>query len=112
MAKRQVHAPPALAGGGLQRVRAHVSGDAPREGAVEVIRTSLRELLQECDYEFEAGATRRFKRNLAPFPEFAVPAVVPSLSSRRVLTTEWMSGQARHRRSNWAPQHCRCCGDR
>lgn len=52
------------------------------------------ELLQECDYEHEAECTTRFKRNLAPFPEFAVPAVVPSLSSARVLTTEWMPGQA------------------
>ena len=51
-----------------------------------------RELLQECDYENEAAATRRFKMLLSPYPEFAVPAVVPALSSKRVLTTEWMGG--------------------
>ena len=40
----------------------------------------------------EAASTLRFKHLLAPYPEFAVPAVVPSLSSGRVLTTEWMGG--------------------
>ena len=50
-----------------------------------------KELLQECDYENEAKATTRFKHTLAPFSEFRVPAVIPSLSSKRVLATEWMS---------------------
>ena len=51
-----------------------------------------KELLQEWDYEHEAAATRQFKLNLASYPEFAVPAVVPALSSKHVLTTEWMPG--------------------
>lgn len=51
-----------------------------------------KELLQECDYENEAKATTRFKHTLAPFSEFRVPAVIPSLSSKRVLATEWMGG--------------------
>jgi len=58
-----------------------------------VLEVAQRELLQECDYEHEASATRKFKLLLAPYPEFAVPAVVPVLSSKRVLTTEWMGGE-------------------
>ena len=57
-----------------------------------MLEVAHRELLQECDYENEAAATRQFKMLLAPFPEFSVPAVLPSLSSQRVLTTEWMQG--------------------
>ena len=48
--------------------------------------------MQECDYEIEAAATKQFKLNLSPYPDLSVPAVVPSLSSKRVLTTEWMPG--------------------
>ena len=50
------------------------------------------ELQQECDYIQEASNARRFKEMLSSYPEFTVPAVVPHLSSSRVLTTEWMSG--------------------
>ena len=59
-----------------------------------ILEVAQRELLQECDYVNEASATRRFKRLMAPYPEFAVPAVVQSLSSQRVLTTEWMEGSS------------------
>lgn len=45
-----------------------------------------------CDYHNEAAATKQFKRLMQGYPEFAVPAVVPGLSSQRVLTTEWMEG--------------------
>ena len=58
----------------------------------QVLEVAQKELLQECDYEHEAAAARQFKLNLAPHPEFDVPAVVPALSSKRVLTTEWMPG--------------------
>lgn len=58
----------------------------------QVLEVAHTELLQECDYENEALATTRFKHTLSPYPEFTVPAVIPSLSSKRVLTTEWMGG--------------------
>ena len=58
----------------------------------QVLEVAQTELLQECDYEAEAQSTKKFKMLLAEYPEFSVPAVVPSLSSKRVLTTEWMSG--------------------
>ena len=57
-----------------------------------ILEVAREELLEECDYEREADNTRKFKKLLAPYPEFAVPAVVPQLSSRHVLTTEWMAG--------------------
>ena len=58
----------------------------------QVLEVAQKELIQECDYKQEAASARQFKVNLAPYPEFAVPAVVPSLSSEGVLTTEWMPG--------------------
>lgn len=58
----------------------------------KVIKVAKQELLQECDYRREADNTRRFKLMLAKYPEFAVPAVVPQLSTEHVLTTEWMPG--------------------
>lgn len=58
----------------------------------KVIKVAKQELLQECDYRREAESTRRFKLMLARYPEFAVPAVVPQLSTEHVLTTEWMPG--------------------
>jgi len=60
--------------------------------AAQVLKVAHDELLQECDYDRERSSTHKFKLLLAPYPEFAVPAVVPSLSSARVLTTEWMEG--------------------
>ena len=57
-----------------------------------MLEVAQRELLQECDYINEASATRRFKELLTPYTQFSVPDVVPNLSSKRVLTTEWMPG--------------------
>tara|TARA_B100000513_G_scaffold195516_1_gene126375 strand:- start:6084 stop:6920 length:837 start_codon:yes stop_codon:yes gene_type:complete len=58
----------------------------------QVIKVANEELMQECDYVSEAENTKRFKLLLAPYPEFSIPAIVPQLSSSRVLTTEWMPG--------------------
>ena len=55
----------------------------------KVIKVAKQELLQECDYWREAASTRRFKLMLAKYPEFAVPAVVPQLSTEHVLTTDF-----------------------
>lgn len=69
------------------------TGLVPRGVFVDrIIKVAKKELLEECDYTREADNTRRFKRMLAPYPEFAVPAVVPQLSTEHVLTTEWMPG--------------------
>jgi len=71
-----------------------------------VVRVARAELRLECDYEHEARAQERFRRELQEAAEaetrrtgrpsllagLKVPAVVPELSSQRVLTTEWLDG--------------------
>lgn len=51
------------------------------------------ELADECDYEKEAEAGRRMKVYLKDESFFEVPQVIDELSTRRVLTTEMMSGR-------------------
>ncbi|WFD29580.1 hypothetical protein MSPP1_000589 [Malassezia sp. CBS 17886] len=64
------------------------------------VRTLQRELAEECDYTREAAMGRRFREHLDALPRtradalaFEVPAVVDALSTRRVLTTEFMAGR-------------------
>lgn len=52
------------------------------------------ELARECDYELEAANQRRFRELLSGTEGFYVPFVVDELSSKRVLTTELISGIA------------------
>ena len=63
------------------------------ENAVKVAK---RELALECDYRFELAAQQRFKLLVEGDPRtsrhFRVPAVVPELSSERVLTSERVAG--------------------
>ncbi|KAJ9115503.1 hypothetical protein QFC22_005261 [Naganishia vaughanmartiniae] len=51
------------------------------------------ELADECNYEKEAEAGRRMKVYLEGEEFFEVPRVIDELSTRRVLTTEMMSGR-------------------
>ena len=62
---------------------------APRHAPRHAMRHATRLAMQECDYWREAASTRRFKLMLAKYPEFAVPAVVPQLSTEHVLTTDF-----------------------
>ncbi|CAK7348565.1 unnamed protein product [Dovyalis caffra] len=50
------------------------------------------ELSRECDYELEATNQKRFRNLLSDAKGFYVPLVVDELSSKRVLTTELVSG--------------------
>ncbi|XP_071922608.1 protein ABC transporter 1, mitochondrial-like isoform X1 [Coffea arabica] len=50
------------------------------------------ELSRECNYELEAENQKRFRHLLSDAQGFYVPLVVDDLSSRRVLTTELVSG--------------------
>ncbi len=63
------------------------------ENAVAVAK---KELALECDYYYEAAAQARFADLVASDPycsqNFRVPAVVPELSSQRVLASEWAPG--------------------
>ncbi|GAB2225302.1 hypothetical protein Droror1_Dr00006094 [Drosera rotundifolia] len=52
------------------------------------------ELARECDYELEAANQRRFRELLSGTEGFYVPFVVDELASKRVLTTELISGVA------------------
>lgn len=50
------------------------------------------ELSRECDYELEAANQKRFRDVLSNAKGFYVPYVVDDTSSKRVLTTELVSG--------------------
>ena len=50
-------------------------------------------LLEELDYRIEAARQHEFAVRYAGHPFIRIPAVVPELSSRRVLTTKWVDGQ-------------------
>ncbi|XP_056371419.1 atypical kinase COQ8B, mitochondrial-like isoform X2 [Oenanthe melanoleuca] len=65
--------------------------------AVPSLRALQRELELECDYGREAASARRFRSLLGGDPFFRVPRVLPQLSSRRVLCTEWGRGAALER---------------
>lgn len=59
-----------------------------------VVAAELRErVLEELDFELEAQQQRTFARAYRGHPFVYVPEVVTSLSRRRVLVTEWVSGQ-------------------
>ena len=49
-------------------------------------------LFREIDYELEADNAERFASLFASDPSIVVPGVVRLLSSRRVLTTDWLDG--------------------
>lgn len=59
------------------------------ERAVKVARE---ELSRECDYALEAANQKRFQRLLSDSEGFYVPMVIDEISSRKVLTTEFVSG--------------------
>ena len=51
------------------------------------------ELSRECNYELEAESQKRFRALLYDAQGFYVPLVVDDISSKRVLTTELVSGK-------------------
>ncbi|OMO64159.1 hypothetical protein CCACVL1_22005 [Corchorus capsularis] len=56
------------------------------------IKVAKEELSRECDYELEASNQKRFWDLLSGREGFYVPLVVDEISSKRVLTTELVSG--------------------
>lgn len=50
------------------------------------------ELSRECDYELEAANQKQFRSLLSDAEGFYVPLVVDDLSCKRVLSTEFVSG--------------------
>ncbi|KAK1277109.1 hypothetical protein QJS04_geneDACA015763 [Acorus gramineus] len=56
------------------------------------IKVAKEELSRECDYELEAKNQTRFRELLSNMEGFYVPMVIDGISSKRVLTTELVSG--------------------
>ncbi|CAD6197406.1 unnamed protein product [Caenorhabditis auriculariae] len=57
------------------------------------IKVARRELMQECDYEREARAMRKFRQLVAGWDDIYVPEVIDRLSSKTVLTGELVVGK-------------------
>ncbi|XP_026736104.1 atypical kinase COQ8B, mitochondrial-like [Trichoplusia ni] len=57
-----------------------------------IVEVAKKELSWEVDYLREAECTRKFKKLLAPYPEYFVPEVIDELCSPEVLTTELIEG--------------------
>ncbi|TYI55129.1 hypothetical protein E1A91_D11G119400v1 [Gossypium mustelinum] len=56
------------------------------------MKVAKEELSRECDYQLEASNQKRFRDMLSGHDGFYVPLVVDDISSKRVLTTELISG--------------------
>lgn len=56
------------------------------------LQVAKEELARECDYEIEAESQKLFRDLLSETPGFYVPRVVDEVSSKKVLTTELISG--------------------
>lgn len=52
------------------------------------------ELSRECDYELEAANQKRFRELLSDSKGFYVPRVIDEISSKKVLTTELITGES------------------
>jgi len=58
----------------------------------DLIRNMRTELKEECNYLNEAAKQMEFRHLLKGLPGFYVPKVIPHLSTRHVLTSEWVDG--------------------
>lgn len=59
------------------------------KGLVDELRARMRE---ELDYRLEARNVEEFGRIFAGHPWVRVPRLIPELSTRKLLTTEWVDG--------------------
>ncbi|CAB3402505.1 unnamed protein product [Caenorhabditis bovis] len=57
------------------------------------VKVARRELKQECDYEREARAMRKFRELIGDWKDVYIPEVIDELSSSRVLTTQLVYGK-------------------
>jgi len=57
-----------------------------------VIKHMTVELQQECDYEREAHCCDKMKTILEPYPQYYVPSVISELSTKQVMTCEYIEG--------------------
>jgi predicted unusual protein kinase regulating ubiquinone biosynthesis (AarF/ABC1/UbiB family) len=71
------------------RIQAILFPNARIQEFIDEMRTRF---LEECDYEHEAAAQRRFRDLFAEHETIVIPAVFEDYCSRRVLTTEYIDG--------------------
>uniref|UniRef100_A0A2A4JQT9 ABC1 atypical kinase-like domain-containing protein n=1 Tax=Heliothis virescens TaxID=7102 RepID=A0A2A4JQT9_HELVI len=57
-----------------------------------IVEVAKKELSWEVDYIREAECTKKFKKLLAPYPEYFVPDVIDDLCAPEVITTELIDG--------------------
>ena len=61
-----------------------------------ILQVAKRELALECDYRWELASQQRFRSLVLADPELSrhvsVPRTVPELSTRSVMTSEWVHG--------------------
>ncbi|XP_055382126.1 atypical kinase COQ8B, mitochondrial [Condylostylus longicornis] len=57
-----------------------------------VVRVAKRELNWEVDYTRESEYTEKFKEMIEPYKEYYVPKVIKPLSTKYILTTEFVAG--------------------
>jgi predicted unusual protein kinase regulating ubiquinone biosynthesis (AarF/ABC1/UbiB family) len=63
-----------------------------KQALVSLVDEFGTKLFEELDYIHEAHLTEQFRENFAELPGVYAPRVYPELSSRRVLTTEYIEG--------------------
>uniref|UniRef100_A0A7S3YWZ5 ABC1 atypical kinase-like domain-containing protein n=1 Tax=Lotharella globosa TaxID=91324 RepID=A0A7S3YWZ5_9EUKA len=64
-----------------------------RTDLVGVVDQFGRALFEEMDYTIESDNCERFKQLYSDIPEVRIPESVGSLTTRRVLTMEWLTGE-------------------
>ncbi|MCT0224164.1 AarF/ABC1/UbiB kinase family protein [Synechococcus sp. CS-1328] len=74
-------------------------------GLAEIIDEFGRTLFEEIDYHCEAANAERFADLFADHPEVIVPRVYRQLSSRHVLTTQWINGVKLQNRQELEARH-------
>jgi aarF domain-containing kinase len=80
-----------------------------------IIRVGQAELSVECDYERELQSQQRMKRLVAADPflvgeKFVVPDVLPELSTKQVLSMEYMPGGTIDKVANLSTDECNRIG--
>jgi len=68
------------------------NADGAKRDWVTLCEQSAAVLLEECDYRLEANNAMAFARNFEGIDWVKVPEVLPELTSRRVLTMEYVPG--------------------
>ena len=58
----------------------------------DLIKNLREELKEECDYILEANKQMEIRELFKGYPNFIVPKVISHLSTKHVLTTEWVDG--------------------